>query len=175
MQNPNNPLDRPPSYTYAAPNQVGAPIPPARRSHSQTTPPINAGVGQPGYPPNQVYGEASRVPPGYPQAGAYPPYPTAAPLAAPYRPGGAVEIDKSGKSKAELIVGIDFVSSSAVKASDIGFTNIEKQGTTFSSVAFAFATNNNAKEDITILEWPGAVNQTKQKARHSRNSGYSKV
>jgi hypothetical protein len=29
-------------------------------------------------------------------------------------------------------------------------------------VAFAFATNNEAKEDI-ITEWPGAGNQTKQK------------
>jgi hypothetical protein len=36
------------------------------------------------------------------------------------------------------------------------------QGTTFSGVAFAFATNNEAKEDI-ITEWPGAGNQTKQK------------
>ena len=38
------------------------------------------------------------------------------------------------------------------------------QGTTFSGVAFAFATNTEAKEDI-ITEWPGAGNQTKQKAR----------
>jgi hypothetical protein len=36
------------------------------------------------------------------------------------------------------------------------------QGTTFSGVAFAFATNTEAKEDI-ITEWPGAGNQTKQK------------
>jgi hypothetical protein len=38
------------------------------------------------------------------------------------------------------------------------------QGTTFSGVAFAFATNTEAKEDI-ITEWPGAGNQTKQKVR----------
>ena len=36
------------------------------------------------------------------------------------------------------------------------------QGTTFSGIAFAFATNTEAKEDI-ITEWPGAGNQTKQK------------
>jgi len=38
------------------------------------------------------------------------------------------------------------------------------QGTTFSGVAFAFATNTEAKEDI-IVEWPGAGTQTKQKVR----------
>ena len=38
----------------------------------------------------------------------------------------------------------------------------KSQGTTFSGVAFAFATNTEAKEDI-ITEWPGAGNQTKQK------------
>ena len=38
------------------------------------------------------------------------------------------------------------------------------QGTTFSGVAFAFATNTEAKEDI-ITEWPGAGTQTKQKVR----------
>jgi hypothetical protein len=38
----------------------------------------------------------------------------------------------------------------------------ECKGTTFSGVAFAFATNTEAKEDI-ITEWPGAGNQTKQK------------
>lgn len=37
------------------------------------------------------------------------------------------------------------------------------KGTTFSGVAFAFATNTEAKEDI-IVEWPGAGTQTKQKA-----------
>jgi hypothetical protein len=66
------------------------------------------------------------------------------------------------------------VSSSGVKMSNVGFTNLVKQGTTFSGVAFAFASNNKAKEDI-IIEWLGAVNQTKQKVRHSRDSGYLKV
>lgn len=53
------------------------------------------------------------------------------------------EVDAAGRSKASLIVGIDF-------------------GTTFSGVAFAFATNNEAREDI-ITEWPGAGTHTKQK------------
>lgn len=56
----------------------------------------------------------------------------------------AVEAD-SNRGKAQLIVGIDF-------------------GTTFSGVAFAFATNNEAREDI-ITEWPGAGTHTKQKVR----------
>jgi hypothetical protein len=38
------------------------------------------------------------------------------------------------------------------------------KGTTFSGVAFAFATNTEAKEDI-ITEWPGAGSYTKQKVR----------
>jgi hypothetical protein len=60
----------------------------------------------------------------------------------------AVEVEGAGRSKAQLIVGIDF-------------------GTTFSGVAFAFATNNEAREDI-ITEWPGAGTHTKQKVGTSR-------
>jgi hypothetical protein len=45
----------------------------------------------------------------------------------------------------------------------IGLLTKILQGTTFSGVAFAFATNTEAKEDI-IVEWPGAGTQTKQKA-----------
>lgn len=55
----------------------------------------------------------------------------------------AVEVEAANRNKAQLIVGIDF-------------------GTTFSGVAFAFATNNEAREDI-ITEWPGAGTHTKQK------------
>lgn len=55
----------------------------------------------------------------------------------------AAEVQGGDRSKAQLIVGIDF-------------------GTTFSGVAFAFATNNEAREDI-ITEWPGAGTHTKQK------------
>jgi hypothetical protein len=46
------------------------------------------------------------------------------------------------------------------------YTNNYK-GTTFSGVAFAFATNTEAKEDI-ITEWPGAGNQTKQKVSSTK-------
>jgi hypothetical protein len=53
------------------------------------------------------------------------------------------EVPGEPRNKAQLIVGIDF-------------------GTTFSGVAFAFATDQEAKEDI-ITEWPGAGNQTKNK------------
>jgi hypothetical protein len=42
------------------------------------------------------------------------------------------------------------------------------QGTTFSGVAFAFATNTEAKEDI-ITEWPGAGSYTKQKVSSYKN------
>jgi hypothetical protein len=114
MQNPNNPLSCPPSYTDATPNRLGA----------------------------------------------------SALLA------GRPQVDGDRKSKAQLIVGIDFASLSAVKTSNVGFTNIVKQGTTFSSVAFAFTTNNETKEDM-MVEWPGAVNQIKQRVRRLRNSGDS--
>lgn len=61
----------------------------------------------------------------------------------PGRNPAAAEVEGAGRSKAQLIVGIDF-------------------GTTFSGVAYAFATNNEAREDI-ITEWPGAGTHTKQK------------
>lgn len=61
----------------------------------------------------------------------------------------AVEVEgANNRNKAQLIVGIDF-------------------GTTFSGVAFAFATNNEAREDI-ITEWPGAGTHTKQKVSKTR-------
>jgi hypothetical protein len=122
MQNPNQ-LGRPPSYTYAPPNQLagGQPQHPGRNS-PMPPPPINTGAGQPvGYPPPQMYGQPGppqgppQGPPGYPPQGAYAPYPTAPPPAVPYRPAAAaaaVEVDGGAKNKAQLIVGIDFVSSS---------------------------------------------------------------
>jgi hypothetical protein len=67
----------------------------------------------------------------------------------PMAPGAAqqyrnpAEVEGANRGKSQLIVGIDF-------------------GTTFSGVAFAFATNNEAREDI-ITEWPGAGTHTKQK------------
>ena len=66
-----------------------------------------------------------------------------------------------GRSKAQLIVGIDFVRWKRMSTGIILLTDHPK-GTTFSGVAFAFATNTEAKEDI-ITEWPGAGTQSKQK------------
>ncbi|OSS48940.1 hypothetical protein B5807_07018 [Epicoccum nigrum] len=152
--NPQNNLGRPPSYTFA-PQQGGlAP----QQQHGRPTsplPPINTGA--PGYPahPQQPVGYPPQAgPPGYPPqappgqygAGGYgapPPVPAAHGPPAAYNRPGMAEAPGEGRSKAQLIVGIDF-------------------GTTFSGIAFAFATNTEAKEDI-ITEWPGAGNQTKQK------------
>ncbi|KIW05008.1 uncharacterized protein PV09_04165 [Verruconis gallopava] len=155
MQNPNQ-LGRPPSYSYAPPGQgalagqLGAPgHPVAGRPHSPMPPPINTATQPAAYPPQQIYGAA---PPGYPQPGAPGPYGSAyapqppvpqGPASYGAHAGRASEMEGGSRSKAQLIVGIDF-------------------GTTFSGVAFAFATNTEAKEDI-ITEWPGAGNQTKQK------------
>ena len=76
--------------------------------------------------------------------------------------GQAVEVEGAGRSKAQLIVGIDFVRKNILQCIDFALSSDSFQGTTFSGVAFAFATNTEAKEDI-ITEWPGAGNQTKQK------------
>ncbi|EGD90832.1 hypothetical protein H112_01415 [Trichophyton rubrum D6] len=145
--NPQNHLGRPPSYTYApgAPRPA-SPLPPGGQHHPQQLahhpPPLNTGVGVP-YPTGGGMSSAP-PPPGY---GGYPPQSTGQghgipqPLA-PFR-GHTGELDNQARSKAQLIVGIDF-------------------GTTFSGVAYAFATNTEAKEDI-ITEWPGAGTHTKQK------------
>jgi hypothetical protein len=95
--------------------------------------------GPPGYPPQQAppqpgYGGGYGAPPAAPP-------PAHAPAA--YNRPNMAEVAGEGRSKTQLIVGIDF-------------------GTTFSGVAFAFATNTEAKEDI-ITEWPGAGNQARQK------------
>jgi hypothetical protein len=78
--------------------------------------------------------------------------------------GNAVEVEGAGRSKSQLIVGIDFVSTSGRMTCMAKLTRW--QGTTFSGVAFAFVSNNSAeaKEDI-ITEWPGAGSYTKQKVR----------
>ncbi|CAK7239584.1 MAG: hypothetical protein STHCBS139747_001015 [Sporothrix thermara] len=144
---------RPPSYTSGYP-PAGAPIPggPPRVPPTHMSggpPPINTGAAVPGYPPQmQIPGGPPPMggPPGYngapPQGYGQPP--PLQPVPAAYgRPGPTAEVEGSSRSKAQLIVGIDF-------------------GTTFSGVAFAFATNNEAKEDI-ITEWPGAGSYTKQK------------
>lgn len=154
---------RPPSYSagsYPQPSQgqpMGRTSPMTgqnRTPPSQMTggpPPINTGAPT-GYPPNM--NPMGQMPPGMPQGGppgfgqptGYPPGPPPAggPIAQQFQQGNpAAEVEGASRSKAQLIVGIDF-------------------GTTFSGVAFAFATNNEAKEDI-ITEWPGAGSYTKQK------------
>ncbi|KAI5464060.1 hypothetical protein BGZ63DRAFT_351386 [Mariannaea sp. PMI_226] len=156
--------NRPPSYSANYPPQgqlpVGRTSPLANQNRTPPSqmvggpPPINTGAPV-GYPPGMVMGQGPPQmggPPGFqqqPPVQGYPPPggppPPGAPLGQQYRPTGnpAAEVEGASRSKAQLIVGIDF-------------------GTTFSGVAFAFATNNEAKEDI-ITEWPGAGNMTKQK------------
>lgn len=137
---------RPPSYSAGYPPQQGQQgrAPPSQMAGGP--PPINTGAPVAGYPPQM------QIPGGPPPMGGPPQYGGGAPqyvqqqqpppqAQAFGRP--AAEVEGSSRSKAQLIVGIDF-------------------GTTFSGVAFAFATNNEAKEDI-ITEWPGAGSYTKQK------------
>ncbi|KAM0713863.1 hypothetical protein Q7P37_010825 [Cladosporium fusiforme] len=147
--NPQQPLGRPPSYQYA--NQggnLGAHNPNQGRPTSpMPPPPINTGGGHAYAPQHQQHmysQQQAPAPPGYPMQQQQQAYGYGAP-----QPGNALygrslaEVEGNNRSKAQLIVGIDF-------------------GTTFSGVAFAFATNTEAKEDI-IVEWPGAGTQTKQK------------
>jgi len=140
--NNQNPPGRPPSYTYNAAGRPTSPMPPGQQLIPHPAPSINPTLQfaapslTPG-PPPPVYGYPHSIPQSIPQS--VNPHPG---LRNP-----AVEVEGAGRSKAQLIVGIDF-------------------GTTFSGVAFAFATNNEAREDI-ITEWPGAGNHTKQKVRTS--------
>ncbi|QSS60193.1 Hsp70-like protein [Histoplasma capsulatum] len=128
MNNPNQ-LGRPPSYTYnAGAGRPTSPMPPAQ----QLPPPINTGIAYPqagygGYPPHAPHGLQQQQ----------------QPISTYGRTHAGGELDATGRSKAQLIVGIDF-------------------GTTFSGVAFAFVTNTEAREDI-ITEWPGAGAHAKQK------------
>lgn len=105
--------NRPPSYQFAVPGQQ-----PGRQS--PMPPPINTATQPAGYPPQQVlYGQppAPNAPPGYsqqqggyggaPPAGYQPPQPQGP--QSYNRPGAAVEVEAGGRSKAQLIVGIDFV------------------------------------------------------------------
>jgi len=126
MNNQQNPLGRPPSYTYAPPGTLGAP-PPQQQHHGRPgspLPPINtAAPGYPaqqqpmGYPPQP--GPPGYPPQGPPGAGGYgggygapPPGPPAhGPPATYNRPSNMAEVAGEGRSKAQLIVGIDFVSS----------------------------------------------------------------
>jgi hypothetical protein len=118
--NPNNPqgLGRPPSYTYSNQQLNPGQPPQGQRPHSPL-PPINTATApQPGYPPQQIYqGQPQGPPPGPPGyaqqpygAPGYqqtPPQPPVGPQS--YNRPGAVEVEAAGRSKAQLIVGIDFV------------------------------------------------------------------
>lgn len=73
----------------------------------------------------------------------------------------AAEVESSGESKPKLIVGIEFVSAIEVVAFLTNLSLTSKQGTNFSSAAFAFTTNPEAKEEI-ITQWPGASKPEEQ-------------
>jgi hypothetical protein len=118
--NPQNPQGRPPSYTFAP---SGAPNPQPGRPASPL-PPINTGASG-GYPPQQQpMGYPPQGPPGYPPQGPPPGQYGGGQYGAPpnpgaphgqqvqqqYRPPGMAEVAGEGRSKAQLIVGIDFVS-----------------------------------------------------------------
>jgi hypothetical protein len=125
-----NPLGRPPSYTYAQSGGLGTP----QQQHGRPAsplPPINTGAPG-GYPPQQQpmgYPPQQGGPPGYPsqpppgqygggqQYGAPPPNHGAppGPPAQQYRPPGMAEVAGEGRSKAQLIVGIDFVSAHCLR------------------------------------------------------------
>lgn len=102
-------LGRPPSYTYN-PNapRAQSPLPPQQQQAAHHPPPINTGAYPQGHP---ALGGAAQQPPGY--GGGYgQSQGMAAPQPTLGQYGGrsqAVEVEGAGRSKAQLIVGIDFV------------------------------------------------------------------
>lgn len=139
-QQPQPQLGRPPSYTNNRPTSPmvhGQQQPPPITTNLQYNP--NAPLhGPPGYGMQQ---QQQQMAPSIAPSLSNTQYPGRNP---------AVEVEGGGRSKAQLIVGIDF-------------------GTTFSGVAYAFATNNQASEDI-ITEWPGAGTHAKQKVSMTKTS-----
>lgn len=139
---PSQQLGRPPSYS---PNRPTSPM--AHNPHN----PQHSLVPHPApINPNMQYAQPGmqqpmNAPPGYGMPQQHMSHGIPPGMSQPQYAGRnpAVEIEGPNRNKAQLIVGIDF-------------------GTTFSGVAFAFATNNEAREDI-ITEWPGAGTHTKQK------------
>ncbi|KAL9004014.1 MAG: hypothetical protein Q9188_003155 [Gyalolechia gomerana] len=138
MNQPQTGLGPPPSYTYNpnAPRTQSPMPPPAQQQMAHHPPPIHTGAYTQGHP---ALGGAAQ-PPGY--GGGY------------GQPGGM-------HSAPQPTLGQYQTRGAPVEVEGAGRTH-NGQGTTFSGVAFAFATNTEAKEDI-ITEWPGAGNQTKQK------------
>ena len=110
MNPPQNGLGRPPSYTYNPHAQRSAsPLPPVnQQTMSHHPPPINTGA----YPGGHAALGGTPQPPGYGGAYAQPngihnaPQPTLGQYAGSRQ---AVEVEGAGRSKAQLIVGIDFV------------------------------------------------------------------
>jgi hypothetical protein len=111
QQNP--PLGRPPSYQYAnAGGNLGAPAHPQGRPASPLPPPpINTGAGHAYAPQHQQQLYQQPAPPGYPMQQPHQPYgygPQAVQGPHSYNRVAEVQGDNS-RSKAQLIVGIDFV------------------------------------------------------------------
>ena len=97
-------LGRPPSYTYN-PNapRAASPLPPGQQM-AHPPPPINTGAYPQSHP---ALAAGGTQPPGYSGYGAQvAPQPT---LGQYSGRGQAVEVEGAGRSKAQLIVGIDFV------------------------------------------------------------------
>lgn len=121
--NPQNGLGRPPSYTYN-PNapRSNSPLPPQQQM-AHHPPPIHTG----GYPHGHPALGGSGQPPGY--GGGYSqanglgsaPQPTLGQY--PSR-GAPVEVEGAGRSKAQLIVGIDFVGFQT--SMSLGFTQLTR-------------------------------------------------
>jgi hypothetical protein len=118
--NPQQPLGRPPSYQYANQgNNLGAPHPNQGRPTSpMPPPPINTGGGHAYAPQHQqhMYGQHQQqqqqqapAPPGYPMQQQQQAYGYGAPQANPLYGRSLAEVEGNNRSKAQLIVGIDFV------------------------------------------------------------------
>lgn len=110
-----NQLGRPPSYTYnTSAGRPNSPLPPGQQQHMapQHPPPIDT---------RQGFGASN------PQLGPQPPqyggaYPQGQPQPLQYQQGAynrPAEVEGAGKSKAQLIVGIDFVSLAATQLSSL--------------------------------------------------------
>ena len=115
--NPQQPLGRPPSYQYANQgNNLGAPHPNQGRPTSpMPPPPINTGGGHAYAPQHQqhMYGQQQQAPapPGYPmQQQQQQAYGYGAPQNNALYGRSLAEVEGNNRSKAQLIVGIDFVS-----------------------------------------------------------------
>lgn len=119
---PMNNQGRPPSYTYN-PNapRAGSPLPPPQQQMAHHPPPINTGAYPQGHP---ALGGATQPPPPPGYGGGYgqsqqmaAPQPTLGQYGAGR--GQAVEVEGAGRSKAQLIVGIDFVSNASADSPEL--------------------------------------------------------